>query len=339
MSLGASWAGVDVRVAVEVSGAAANTHSRNHSNCTLLRSDIQNLDGLPLARGRNEKIVLFGGPPCQGFSTSNQRTRGPKNEKNLLYREFLRITRIVKPDFVVFENVCGMLEGKSRPVIDDILDSLNTLGFECSMGVLDAIHFGVPQSRKRLFIVGGRGRIKPNFPKAIDQKLETTVKEAIGDLPKLGNGASQSRMPYRSPAHSTYAKKMRGRLQSSENNLVSNNAPYILDRYKHIPPGGNWEDIPARLMRNYADRSRCHTGVYHRLRDDEPSIVIGNFRKNMLIHPTEHRGISVREAARLQSFPDNYIFEGSVGLQQQQVGNAVPPLLAKAVFEGVVSAF
>jgi len=86
-------------------------------------------------------------------------------------------------------------------------------------------------------------------------------------------------------------------------------------------------------MKNYADVSRCHTGIYHRLDPNEPSVVIGNYRKNMLIHPSQHRGLSVREAARLQSFPDSYRLYGSVGFQQQQIGNAVPPLLAKAVFD------
>ena len=89
-------------------------------------------------------------------------------------------------------------------------------------------------------------------------------------------------------------------------------------------------------MRNYQDRSRCHTGIYHRLNWGKPSVVLGNFRKNMLIHPSEHRGLSVREAARLQSFPDNFTFCGSIGFQQQQVGNAVPPLLAKAVFSAII---
>ena len=109
-------------------------------------------------------------------------------------------------------------------------------------------------------------------------------------------------------------------------------------RYPHVPQGGNWENIPARLMENYANRTRCHEWIYRRLSVDEPSVVIGNYRKNMLIHPTQDRGLSVREAARLQSFPDTFAFQGSIGLQQQQVGNAVPPLLAKAVFNSILRA-
>ena len=124
-------------------------------------------------------------------------------------------------------------------------------------------------------------------------------------------------------------------MTEASGHLVTRNAAFVLRRYKYIPQGGNWEDIPTRLMRNYKDREDCHTGIYHRLSADEPSIVIGNYRKNMLIHPFEDRGLSVREAARLQSFPDAYQFKGSVGYQQQQVANAVPPLLGQAVFRRI----
>jgi DNA (cytosine-5)-methyltransferase 1 len=120
-------------------------------------------------------------------------------------------------------------------------------------------------------------------------------------------------------------------------NLVTRNSAFVIDRYPHVPQGGNWEDIPEHLMQNYSDRTKCHTGIYHRLHPDQPSVVIGNFRKNMLIHPTQHRGLSVREAARIQSFPDSYRFTGSIGFQQQQVANAVPPLLATAVFKTLLS--
>jgi DNA (cytosine-5)-methyltransferase 1 len=122
--------------------------------------------------------------------------------------------------------------------------------------------------------------------------------------------------------------------------LVTVNNTLVQKRYQHIPPGGNWTNIPARLMKNYTnlvdDRSR-HTGIYRRLCWDEPSVVIANYRKNMLIHPDQDRGLSVREAARIQSFPDSYRFAGSIGFRQQQVSNAVPPLLAKAVFSQIVA--
>ena len=145
-------------------------------------------------------------------------------------------------------------------------------------------------------------------------------------------------MKYRTAPKSDYAKSLRGNLTECSNHLVTRNNANILKRYQHIPEGGNWENIPVRLMKNYANRTRCHEWIYRRLSIDEPSVVIGNYRKNMLIHPTQNRGLSVREAARLQSFPDTFAFQGSIGLQQQQVGNAVPPLLAKAVFNAILHA-
>jgi DNA (cytosine-5)-methyltransferase 1 len=120
-----------------------------------------------------------------------------------------------------------------------------------------------------------------------------------------------------------------------QGNLVTRSATLIVERYRHIGRGHNWEAIPKRLLKNYKDVTRCHTGIYHRLDWNLPSKVLGNFRKNMLIHPSQHRGLSVREAARLQSFPDWYEFVGSIGFQQQQVADAVPPLLATFVIEHV----
>jgi DNA (cytosine-5)-methyltransferase 1 len=197
------------------------------------------------------------------------------------------------------------------------------------------MHHGVPQNRARFFLVGSRDGLKFRMPQSSRSK-PVTVSDAISDLPILANGAAVSWMPYRTQPASNYARKMRGRHNQSPNHLVTSNALSILKRYSFVPQGGNWEDIPARMMRNYTDRSRCHTGIYYRLRYDAPSVVIGNFRKNMLIHPEQDRGLSVREAARIQSFPDSYEFHGSIGFQQQQVGNAVPPLLARAVFHAIV---
>jgi DNA (cytosine-5)-methyltransferase 1 len=194
----------------------------------------------------------------------------------------------------------------------------------------------VPQSRSRVFIVGNLDGVKFTPPQPLRNK-PVSCWEAIADLPELDNGADADSLEYRCDPISAYAKKMRGSQKHCKNNYVTRNAEHIIERYKHIPHGGNWEHIPEELMSNYADRSRCHTGIYRRLNPDNPSVVIGNYRKNMLIHPYQNRGLSVREAARLQSFPDSYIFSGSIGFQQQQVGNAVPPLLAKAIFKKILN--
>jgi DNA (cytosine-5)-methyltransferase 1 len=201
---------------------------------------------------------------------------------------------------------------------------------------LNAADFGVPQRRTRLFLVANRSGISIAPP--VPRTKAVSVGEAIGDLPVLKNGASVDTLPYGLTPPSMYARQLRKRLAISSNHLVTANQPNVMRRYPYVPQGGNWEDIPARLMKNYANRTRCHEWIYRRLSVDEPSVVIGNYRKNMLIHPTQNRGLSVREAARLQSFPDTFVFQGSIGLQQQQVGNAVPPLLAKAVFAAILQA-
>jgi DNA (cytosine-5)-methyltransferase 1 len=241
----------------------------------------------------------------------------------------------VKPDWVVFENVKGILETDGGYFFHTVVRRLTRAGYKVSHFVLNASDFGVPQKRWRLFIVGSLRGISLSKPGPIVCQ-PITVEHAISDLPVLGNGASVDRLPYPLAAHSDYARLMRGASSECSNNLVTRNDPKILKRYRCIPTGGNWADIPRTLMRNYADPERCHTGIYKRLKLHEPSVVIGNFRKNMLIHPTQDRGLSVREAARLQSFPDSFVFNGSIGFQQQQVGNAVPPMLAQAVFRSIL---
>lgn len=337
MSLGARWAGIQVQIALELDKWAFKTYVRNHPGCFAVRGDLRYVADLAFTRPKGIPVVLFGGPPCQGFSTSNQKTRGSKNQQNWLFQDFIKLVTAIKPDWVVFENVRGIVDTANGEFIDSIEKELIALRYGVSSGILDAADFGVPQHRNRLFLIARKNRRAPALP--LPQTLDhITVGEAIRDLPILRNGADKSQLPYRLEPHSTYARKMRGQRNHCANHLVSENDDYVLKRYKHIPQGGNWEDIPERLMRNYTDRTRCHTGIYRRLSWDEPSVVIGNFRKNMLIHPTQNRGLSVREAARLQSFPDWYQFEGPIGLQQQQVGNAVPPLLAKAVFDTIVAA-
>jgi len=334
MTLGAKLAGVTVLAAVENDPHAIATYEANHEEIKSWDADAHDWHEFPETSPEDVKI-LFGGAPCQGFSTSNQRTRNSANENNWLFAEFLRVAEEWDPEWLVFENVKGIAETEKGAFLEHILEAIEGFGYTTNHAFLQAMDFGVPQRRTRLFIVGSRRGIKPTFPKP-SGVATPTVWEAISDLPKLKNGASIEKLRYRCEAESAYQKRMRGRRKICINNLVSRNFDYVVERYRHIPQGGNWQDIPARLMRNYADKNNCHTGIYLRLREDQPSVVIGNFRKNMLIHPRQNRGLSVREAARLQSFPDGYEFKGSIGFQQQQVGNAVPPLLAQAVFQAVI---
>lgn len=336
MSLGAKMAGIDVQLVVESDPHAASTYLQNHTPAMgLFNDDIRKFDKNKFpVKGR--PLVVFGGPPCQGFSTSNQKTRSIKNEKNWLFQEFIRVVKDYMPEWVVFENVRGILETENGIFVEQILQEFHSLGYETSHQLLHATDFGIPQKRARFFIVASLNGVKFKFPEAKPGQ-PVTVEEAIADLPHLENGASHCILNYSAPAKSSYTQAMRGGLKKCSNNLVTRNSALVIERYSHIPPAGNWQNIPDHLMKNYKDKSRCHTGIYRRLENDKPSIVIGNFRKNMLIHPIQNRGLSVREAARLQSFPDWFHFNGTIGFQQQQVGNAVPPLLAAEVFKQIIA--
>ena len=335
MSTGATMAGINVQIAVEQDLHAATTFATNHKRTSVFQGDIRSFSP-DIDRSNSEQVALFGGPPCQGFSTSNQRTRSKENPTNWLFQEFLRVTRKVMPDWVVFENVRGIVETEKGYFIEEIIRSFQKLGYSTHHEILCSLDFGIPQKRSRFFLVCSLHNEDFTFPSPLTSP-PVTVSQALHDLPILDNGESSTCLPYHCAPQSQYAQHMRGSLSESRNHLVTKNSKVIVERFKHVPQGGNWEDIPQSLMKNYKDVSRCHTGIYHRLEEDAPSVVIGNYRKNMLIHPTQHRGLSVREAARLQSFPDSFVFEGSIGFQQQQVGNAVPPLLSKAVFEQIVN--
>ncbi len=334
LSLGAEMAGITVKYAIEIDPFAAETYKTNHPLTLVINDDIRRVSHLSCDFSENQ-LVLFGGAPCQGFSSSNRRTNTRSNPDNWLYKEFIRMVHILDPQWVVFENVTGLLEMEAGAFFSNIITDFQHAGYTCSYFVLNASDFGVPQRRSRLFLIGSKNGVRIDLGGA--QPLPpVTVGNAFCDLPVLENGANIDCLPYLGDPDNGYAKLMRNGLTQCSGHLVSRNAAYILERYTHIRQGQNWTAIPQKLMENYADSSRCHTGVYYRLREDQPSVVIGNYRKNMIIHPWANRGLSVREAARLQSFPDWYIFKGSIGFQQQQIGNAVPPLLAKYVFHKIV---
>jgi DNA (cytosine-5)-methyltransferase 1 len=340
LGLGFELAGFDIGLAVEQARWPAATYRLNHPGTHVIEDDVRNVDptdALHIAGldGRQIDAVICG-LPCQGFSESNRRTRTLANPRNHLYTELIRFVTALMPRCVVVENVAGMQTMAGGHVIERIVQECESLGYAMRVFELNAADFGAPQLRRRIFIVGSRSRPirQPAPTHGTPARPHVTVRDAIGDLPILRSGALADRRPYRRAAFSAYQRLMRrdlGRDCLLTGNCVTRNNDAVLERYRYVGPGQNWESIPPRLMGNYANRALCHTGLYYRLLWDEPSRVVGNFRKNMLIHPSQNRGISIREAARLQSFPDRYVICGPMGDQQQQVADAVPPLLARAV--------
>lgn len=334
LSLGAEMAGIKVMVAVEKDKSSALTFKKNHPQSKVIINDIREVE--PLEISTKEPFILFGGPPCQGFSSSNTKSRNLDNPNNYLFQEFVRFVRILNPKWFLFENVEGITTFDKGNTVKHIKKLFEELGYSTNEKVLCAADYGVPQNRKRFIMVGNNLGVKFEFPEPFNDKV--TVGHAFEDLPELINGDLKDELQYKKDVseNNHYAKLMRSGLKKCKQNLVSRNKDYVIERYKYIKPGQNWQAIPEELMLNYKDRNKCHSGIYRRLDPGKPSVVISNYRKNMLIHPFEDRGLSVREAARLQSFPDDFSFEGSLIEIQQQIGNAVPPLLAKVIFKKII---
>lgn len=338
LSLGAEMAGIYIAYAVEKDKSAAETYRFNHNHTPVLCTDIHEINPLEHLPELNpdDQLIVFGGPPCQGFSTSNTVTRNMQNPNNSLFEEFVRFVAVLQPDWFLFENVEGFMRFEKGKIREKVRKCFEELGYTINDALLTASDYGVPQHRNRYIMVGNRHDIEFAFPEK--QSKVYTVADAISDLPTLVNGQIEETLPYACPASeaSEYARQMRKGSRKSRQNYVSCNADYVIERYKYIDQGKNWKAIPIELMQNYKDRKNCHSGIYKRLLANKPSVVISNYRKNMLIHPWQDRGLSVREAARLQSFPDSFIFKGTLMDVQQQIGNAVPPLLAKSVFKSIV---
>ena len=345
LSEGFREAGFFVALAVEKDSQTAATYAYNHCRwkstyrSQVLNSDIAKLDFAAIADhlrtglGRAPDVV-FGGPPCQGFSRANMMTRNMSNPANSLAEHFIRAVQGFQPRLAVLENVADVESFDEGRFVEGLKQAFRAIDYTIEYSILNAVDFGVPQRRRRIFLVAARDGLRVELPEPVAQNgNRVTVWDAISDLPGLQNGNAVDAMPYRVREGLTpYQTTMRSRTNGTvRNNLVSRNSDLVKQRYTHIPQGGNWENIPDELMTNYRDKSRCHHWIYLRLREGEPSVAITHYRKSMLIHPRQNRGLSVREAARIQSFPDHFVFQGSLGSQQQQVANAVPPLLARAV--------
>lgn len=314
--------------------------------------------------------IVIGGPPCQGFSNANRNSWRSSNPHNELIDVYLSYVTSLSPKVFVLENVQGIhwtLKRGSRQarssMLEHIVARMEGAGYDVFIQLLDAVWFGVPQFRSRFFVVGlhrDLGYARDTFgswgpfPRPSHGPgtscAYSTVHDAIGDLPPVGNGHLDEYADYaESDQHIFDTNGLLGFLRAGADTDVitdhttSRHADYVIERYRRIPPGGNWESI-ADSLTNYSNVRRTHSNIYRRLVWDEPSITIGHYRKSMLVHPSQDRGLSLREAARLQSFPDWFRFAGNPrgkrgGLvqKQQQLANAVCPLVAKAIAEFILN--
>jgi len=278
--------------------------------------------------------VVVGGPPCQGFSTVGKRDH--TDPRNLLWQHFFELVQEIRPAYVVIENVEGLLVADRGRIRANIEDAFRSVGYAMKSTLLRAADFGVPQLRKRVLFLGWLdGLAEPAFPEPTVSK-HVTVAEAIFDLPALRPGETKTN--YGHPPVTAYQIDRRGRSDVVHNHTAANHPDSLVEILKHIPDGGNRLSIPDHLQ----PKSGFHNS-YARLDSQKPAIAVtSNMRKPSsarATHPLQHRGLTVREGLRLQSFDDDFVVLGSRTSQYLQVGNAVPPLLGAAIGREVLRAY
>lgn len=349
LSEGFRQAGFEILLGQDNDAAAGATFSSTNPQANFIGGPIQNVTCSDLLKAaglkRGEVDVLIGGPPCQGYSVYNHQ-RGESDPRAGLFREYLRIVEGLQPKWLVMENVTGITSIANGGVVREIEEAMDKLGYRVEMRILKAEEFGVPQERRRVFFIATNTDKPILFPvpsHGPGLSKFITVWDAISDLPPLQNGEKSDQLPYASKPRNEFQLSLRGDIAKVFNHAAPKLAPVNEERMRHIPPGGSWRDIPIALLPKgmlKAKRSD-HTKRYGRPRKSDLACTIltkCDVHWGAYIHPVQNRSMSVREAARLQSFPDYFVFQGSRTEQYVQVGNAVPPLLGKNVAEAVIAA-
>ena len=342
LSEGFRQSGFKILLANDFDSWCEATYKLNHPETMFLSGSIENITANNILSMLDIKLgeldCIIGGPPCQAFSVYNHQ-RGMHDERSGLFREYLRLVAGILPKYVIIENVPGMSSVEDGIAVKEIIQGLNTLGYKVEVALLKAEDYGVAQERRRLIFIGNRLNADITFPTPTHGKgllPYVTVWDTISDLPILKNGEGDEVMNYTSAPQSDYQKSIRDGAQMVFNHVAPTLGDINIERMKHIPEGGSWRDIPQELLPDGMKRARRsdHTKRYGRLRRDGfASTILTKCDPHWgaFFHPTQDRAITVREAARLQSFPDRIRFEGSRVEQYKQVGNAVPVLLSAAV--------
>lgn len=322
LSLGFEMAGFDVVLAIDNWEDALVTYRQNHRHSIALNGDLMTLDPRDVEKeyGLHNISVIIGGPPCQGFSVAGKRIID--DDRNKLYKSFVRFVEHFKPKAFVMENVPNILSIGGGAIKDAIVKDFSELGYKVVYRVLTASDYGVPQNRRRAIFVGLRDK---TFDYPIpNAKEKVTTEEALSDLPE--NSVTDGEA-YPIPALSDYQKMMRMHTDKLYNHQITIHTPETQRIIAMVPDGGNYKNLPEELW----SLRKVHI-AWTRMDSKKSCFTIdtGHFHH---FHYKFNRVPTVRESARIQSFPDSFVFIGGKGSQLRQVGNAVPPLMAKAIAE------
>lgn len=347
LSEGLRQAGFKILAANDFDPHAATTYRYNHPETIFFDGPIQEISAddimVKTGLGRGELFCLAGGPPCQAFSIYNHQ-RGMHDERSGLFREYIRIVEGLLPKWIVMENVTGMSSVEDGLAIREIHRNLEALGYTVEHRVLKAEEYGVPQERRRIIFIGNRLGLPNKFPEPTHDGINrpfVNVEQAIMDLPPLGINDGTEVAEYTMEPFSDYQRELREGAPALFNHVTPNLSEINRKRLSYIKQGGSWRDIPIDLLPAGMKRAKRsdHTKRYGRLSlSGLASTILTKCDPHWgaYFHPTQDRVISVREAARFQSFPDRYRFFGSKVEQYKQVGNAVPPLLARSIGQEII---
>lgn len=372
LSFGFQNAGFRIKNAIEVDKDAVKTHEYNFPDTDVFQFDITQMDPKEHFK-EGDFDVIIGGPPCQGFSNigrpkiaslvrngtwGHMKISNPRfidDPRNNLYRKFVEFVDVLQPSFFVVENVRGLLSYKKGNFAKQILEDFQKINYETQMQLVVAADYGVPQMRQRLFIVGTNRNLPFNFPTpryfagnssnsnndGNSTPLTTYISlgSAILDLPEIDNGCGDEEMGYTKKPETKYQQIMRQYSKKVRNHVSRRTNERDLKAFKALKEGQIYRDLPQNIKDSLPYRQDIFKDKFRKLNSKKPSwTIVAHLYKdgNMFIHPKQARSITVREAARIQSFPDSFIFQGSRTAQFKQVGNAVPPLMAQAMAEEIL---
>lgn len=332
LSYGFQRAGFDVLLGIDSDQKALETFELNHKGAKIICGDITKVSYLedikPLI-GNKTIDVIIGGPPCQGMSLSGPRRFD--DPRNRLYLSYIRLVQEIRPKMFVIENVPGLVGLFGGQIKDSIIKKFTDMGYSIQYKILCAADYGVPQNRRRVVFVGARdGNMKFSYPEPTIEQV--TCSMALSDLPPLIDTLGKDVQDYASAPQNDYQRLMRENSSEVHNHIAANHSERVKKIISLVPPGGNYKDLPEEYR---------HTRNFHvawtRFPKDKPAPTIDTGHRHHF-HYKYNRVPTVRECARLQSFPDDFIFLGNKTQQFRQVGNAVPPLLAEAIARQVMRA-